>query len=264
MLNSVLTKTLRDKRKTFLWWGLGVTLLLIWYSLMFSSIEGDLSGINQMMESELIKGLLGGSHDLTTPEGWLGAELLPLLGPLIFIVFAVSFATSELTGEEEEGTLDLLLSNPISRTKVLVNKFLAMVLGTTAMGVVFWFGNIIGTSVANMGIPFLSLAQVSFSLVLLGLLFGTLALALGSLTGKRGVCVGVASAVGIASYLLNSMAEIIQGLKPYRPLSVFHYYDGAEVLKTGINPTNAGILLASTVVLFLIGLYGFRRRDIGT
>ncbi len=264
MLNNVLVKTLRDKRKTFLWWGFGVILLTIWYSMMFTAMEGDMSGINQMMESELIKGLLGGAYDLSTPAGWLGAELLPLLGPLIFIVFAVSFATSTLTGEEEKGTLNLLLTNPITRVSVYLQKFFAMTLGVLVMGLVFWVGNIIGTSAANMGLSFVSLAEVSFSLVLLGFLFGTLALALGGLTGKRGISTGVASAVGIVSYLLNSMSEIVQSLKPFQPASVFHYYGGGEVLRNGIDFGDVGILLAGTVVLFVIGIYGFQRRDIGT
>ena len=265
MLKNVLLKTLRDKRKTFLWWAMGVSFMVIWYSMMFTSIEGiDVSAINQMMESELIQGLLGGAYDLTTPEGWLGAELLPLLGPLVFIVFAVSVATSTLTGEEERGTLNLLLTNPITRISVYLQKFFAMTLGILALGLVFWVGNIIGTSAANMGLSFLSLAEVTFSLVLLGMLFGTFALALGGLTGKSGIRKGVAGAVGIGSYLLNSMSEIVGSLEPFRPVSVFHYYGGGDILKNGIDFGDAGIMLAGTVVLFAVGMYGFQRRDIGT
>lgn len=267
MLKNVLVKTLRDKRKTFFWWGLGVTLLTIWYSMMFltlDSLQGDISGINKMMESGLIQGLLGGVYDLSTPIGWLGAELLPLLGPIIFIVFAVSFATSSLIGEEGKGTLNLLLTNPISRASVYLQKFIAMCLGTLALGLVFWIGNIIGTTSANMGLSLVSLGEVTFSLVLLGLLFGSLAMAIGGFTGKSGASTGVASALGIVSYLLNSMSEIVQSLKPFQPASVFHYYGGGEVLQNGIDFGDVGILLAGTVVLFAIGMYGFQRRDIGT
>lgn len=265
MLKNVLLKTLRDKRKKFLWWTAGVTLLLLFYNLMFTSVQGiDLSGINQMMESEVMQGFFGGVYDLSTPEGWLSTELLPLLGPLIFIVFAVSFANSTLTGEEETGTLNLLLTNPISRTTVFLHKFFAMSLGTLALGLVFWIGNIVGTSLAKMGLSFISLAEVTFSLVLLGLLFGTFALALGGLSGNRGMATGVPSAVGIISYLLNSMSEIIPGLEPFRPASVFYYYEGGEVLQNGIDFGDVGILLVGIAVLFAVGLYGFQRRDIGT
>ena len=264
MLKNVLTKTLRDKRKAFLWWGLGVTFMVIWYTMMFTAIEGDISGINQMMESDFVKALLGGTYDLSTPEGWLGAELLPLLGPLIFIVFTVSFSTSSLTGEEETGSLDLLLSNPITRNSVYIQKFLAMILGMITLGVIFWLGTVIGTSAANMALSFLSLAEVTTSLILLGIIFGTFALALGGLTGKRGISTGVASAVGIVSYLLNSMAEIVGGLEKFRPVSIFHYYGGGEVLRNGLEIGNVAIMLAGIVVLLAIGMYGFQRRDVGT
>ncbi|MBS3787080.1 ABC transporter permease subunit [Candidatus Bipolaricaulota bacterium] len=265
MLNNVLLKTLKDKRKTFAWWSLGVTLLVFWYNIMFTTIEGvDVSAINQMMESQFIQGLIGGAYDLTSPEGWLSAELLPLLGPLIFIVFAVSFATSTLTVEEEKGTLNLLLTNPISRLSVYTQKFFALTVGLFSLGLVFWVGNIIGTTSADMGLSFFSLAEVTFSLVLLGLLFGAFSLALGGLTGKDGLSKGIASAVGIISYLLNSMSEIVESLEPFQPVSVFHYYGGGEVLLNGIDFGDVGILLAGTVVLFAVGMYGFQRRDIGT
>lgn len=265
MLKNVLLKTLGDKLKTFLWWALGVSLLVIWYNMMFTTIEGiDVSAINQMMENQFIQGLIGGAYDLTSPKGWLSSELLPLLGPLVFIVFAVSFATSTLTDEEEKGTLNLLLTNPITRVSVYLQKFFAMALGILALGVVFWVGNIVGTSAANMGLSFLSLAEVTFSLVLLGMLFGAFALALGGLTGKSGIVKGVAGAVGIISYLLNSMSEIVGSLEPFRPVSVFHYYGGGDILNNGIDFGNVGILLAGTAVLFAVGMYGFQRRDIGT
>ncbi len=264
MLKNVLVKTLRDKRKTFTWWSLGILFITIWYNMMFTAMEGDMSGINQMMESDLVKALLGGAYDLSTPAGWLSAELLPLIGPIIFIVFAVSFASSSLIGEEEKGTLDLLLANPINRTSVFLQKFSSMTVSLLALGLVFWVGNIIGTSSANMELSILSLAEVTFSLFLLGLLFGAFTLSLGALTGKSGLSTGMASAIGVVSYLLDSMAEIVSGLEAFRPVSVFQYYGGGEVLSSGIKFGDVGILLAAALVLVVLGVYGFQRRDIGT
>ncbi len=264
MLKNVFWKTLRDKRKSFGWWTLGILFITIWYNMMFTAIEGDISGINQMMESDFVKALLGGTYDLSTPAGWLSAELLPLIGPIIFIVFAVSFANSSLMGEEEKGTLDLLLTNPINRSSVYLQKFVAMFAGLLALGFVFWIGNIIGTSFANMELSVLSLAEVTFTLVLLGLLFGTFTLALGALTGKSGLSTGLASAIAVVSYLLDSMAEIVSSLEAFRPVSVFYYYGGGDVLQNGLEAGSIGILTAGSVALFAIGIYGFQRRDIGT
>lgn len=265
MFNNIFLKTLRDKRKALLGWGLGILALSIWYDMLFKVVEGiDLSGMNKLMEMEAMRGLFGGVYDLTTPVGWLAMEMLPLLGPIIFIAFTASFANSELAGEEERGTLDILLSGPISRSSFIIQKFSGMVVGTIFLGAVFWVSHIIGTSAAGMDISYLSLAQVSFSLVLLGLTFGSLALALGGLTGVRNLSVGLVSVVGFVSYLLNSMSEIVDALKPFRPASVFHYYDGAGVLQHGINFFDVGVLLAGILALLLVGLYGFKHRNIGT
>jgi ABC-2 type transport system permease protein len=237
---------------------------MVFYNSMFASFEGSLADFNQIMESNLMKAFLGGSYDLSRPEGWLSAELLPLLGPLIFIVFAVSFASSELAGEEEKGTLNLLLSHPISRTSVFLDKSCALALATLSLGIVFWLTFTITISIVNMGIPFLSVAEVTFSLILLGFLFGALALALGGSTGKRSVVIGVTSAFAIASYLLNSMSEIIPSLEGYRVLSVFYHYGGGTILLSGIKLKSVGILLGIGVLLLFVGLYAFQHRDIGT
>lgn len=227
-------------------------------------LQDTLGSFNQLMENQFMKGMLGGAYDMSTPTGWLSTELIPLLGPLVFIVFSVSFASSSLAGEEEEGTLNLLLTNPVSRVEVYAQKSLALMAGILVLGLYFWLGNIVTTSLANMGLSFLSLAEISFSPVLVGAVFGSFALALGGVTGSREIGTAVASAVGVVSYLVNSMAEVIKALKPFRPAWVFNTYDGAEVLQNGIDFGDVGVMLGVTVVLFAVGTYGFKRRDIGT
>jgi ABC-type transport system involved in multi-copper enzyme maturation permease subunit len=45
-------------------------------------------------------------------------------------------------------------------------------------------------------------------------------------------------------------------------LSVWTYFDGQTVVREGLNPVNVGGLLALVLVLLVVSLWAFERRDI--
>ena len=106
------------------------------------------------------------------------------------------------------------------------------------------------------------LAEATFSAVLLGLMFGTLALAVGSASGNRGLSIGISSAAGVACYFLNALAPISESIEPLRVLSPFYYYIDADPLSNGLNLGHAGVLLALTAIFLAAALVTFDRRDL--
>ena len=66
----------------------------------------------------------------------------------------------------------------------------------------------------------------------------------------------------IGSYFLESLGKVVDALKPFRPIALFHYYDSSAALFEGINWGDIGILLALTALLFSIAVLAFQRRDI--
>tara|TARA_Y100000588_G_scaffold34684_1_gene33572 strand:- start:290 stop:559 length:270 start_codon:yes stop_codon:yes gene_type:complete len=89
LLRNVFLKTLRDQRRALCWWAAGVAAL-------GRTIIGDVT-------------------DLTSPEGYLNSQLYVFMVPLVYLVFTVGRSSGAITGEEELGTLELLLSCPIRR-----------------------------------------------------------------------------------------------------------------------------------------------------
>jgi len=73
---------------------------------------------------------------------------------------------------------------------------------------------------------------------------------------------GVAGALAVAAYFLNSLAPIVDVLEPYRKLSPFYYYIAADPLKNGLNLGHAAVLVGSTAVFFVASLLAFQRRDL--
>jgi ABC-2 type transport system permease protein len=105
-------------------------------------------------------------------------------------------------------------------------------------------------------------AQVTLSSTLLGVLFGALALMLGSAFGKRGLSTGIAGALAIGTYFIYALAPLVEGLEPAEKLSPFYYYIGADPLTNGLDPAHAAVLIGWTAALLAVASVTFEGRDL--
>jgi len=265
MLRNVFLKTLRDQRRAMLWWVISLLALAAYLAVLYPSIANTPS-YNQMLQAwpkEIVASVMGEFPDYSTPEGYMNSTTYFMMVPLLFIAFTAGLGASAIAGEEEHGTLDLLLANPLPRWRLVLDKFAALAVLTWVLGVALWLGLAAGAAAVDMDLDLGRLAAVTLSAVLLGLAFGALALAVGAVTGKRGLSTALASVVGVAAYFINSLAPVVKGLEPYRKLSLLYYYIGADPLRNGLNLGHAAVLVGVTVVLLAVAVLAFEHRDVG-
>ena len=146
MLRNVFLKTLRDQRRSLLWWGIGLVVLAAFTIAFYPSIANapGFDSILDEMPEALARAFLGEVTDLTSPQGYLNSQLFVFFLPLLFLVYAVGKGSSTIAGEEESGTLDLLLSYPLARWRVVLDKFAAIIAITLVLAFVFWLTLVIG------------------------------------------------------------------------------------------------------------------------
>ena len=77
-----------------------------------------------------------------------------------------------MAGEEDGRTLELLLTTPVTRARVVVDKALAMVLGTLGLATLLGVALLAEGSLAGMDLPVGNVAAAMLHLALLGLVFG--------------------------------------------------------------------------------------------
>ena len=236
---------------------------LVAVTLAFYPSMQDMEGLDELTEEmpeALLRAFAGRVTDFTSPVGFLNSQLYVLMVPLLFLVFALAAGSGAIAGEEERGTLDLLLSNPVRRWRVVAEKFVAMMVAITALGFALWLGTALSAKAVGMDIGFGRIAEASLSATLLGMAFGAIALALGCALGKRGLSISLTSALAFAAYFLNAMGPIVDGLN--ERLSPFYYYMGADPLANGLNLSHVGILIGLAAVALAVALATFERRDL--
>lgn len=264
MFRNIILKTLNDRRRSLLFWCIGLILLGV-ILLAFFPVIRDAPFISEYLESfpeEFLALFAGEVTDYTSPEGYLNGELFFLMYPLLMLVFAVGFGSGAIAGEEEKGTLDLLLSNPLQRWRVVLEKYVAMIICTLILIIVFWATMAIGGAIIDMGLNLLRLAAVCFSGFLLAMAFGSVSLAIGCARGKTGIAMGVGGALGVYAYMLNALAPLIEWLEPFQVASPFYYYIDANPLSNGLDPLHAGVLIGISVIFLIVAIVTFERRDL--
>jgi ABC-2 type transport system permease protein len=258
-------KTLRDQRWAILGWSCGlvfISMFLLYFYPFISRASAMLKVLDNL--PPVIKNLVGKNNFMATPEGFLNLQPFSILAPLLFIVFVISKGSDATAGEEERGTLDLLLAQPLPRWRLVLEKFLAQAASLMALSLVFWCGMVVGTRLFGETVSWLRLAQVIFSLFLLGLTFLSMSLAIGCLTGKKKFSLGVSGGFALVTYLINAYAPMVEGLRPFRVVSPFYFYNGQAVLINGLVSSHALVLAGLTVVFFAAALFFFSRRDLSS
>ena len=267
MLRSVLPKTLWDMRRSFVWWSLGLVGLVALMVAVYPTIR-DNPEMNRLVEEypDALKAFIafGGAVDYTSGAGYLGSELFSLMIPLLFLVSAVGNGAGAVACEEERGTLDLLLSNPVTRRRVALEKLGAMTLELAGLGVVLWAALWLGGLPVDLDVSAWHLAAATASAGLLALGFGAIAFMVGAATGHRAVAIGVATAGAVAAYLVNGLAGLVEVLEVPQKLSPFYHYAVGDPLRQGLAVDHSLVLVAITVVAAVVGVAAFERRDLAS
>lgn len=266
LLRSVFLKTVRELRWPVFWTALGLGVLGGYFMWIFEAFTGTID-FQSMLDAfpPAIKALIGGTViDLSSPTGFLNMELYPLILPLVLGGFAIAMGSGATAGEESRGTLDVLLSEPIQRWRVVTEKVLAMVIATAVVAAALLVGIQVGCAVGGTSVAVDRAAGGLVLATLLSLVFGGIALALGCWTGNRPAAIGITGALMVVTYFINALAPLVDGLDRIKGLSPFFYYLDGDPLRNGVDWAHAGMLAAIAVVAYMVALIGFERRDLAS
>jgi len=260
MRRSVFGKTVRDGLRGYAWWSAGIGLLVLLTMSIYPSIR-DNPDLNNAVQDypEAIKAFFGGSLDFRSGAGYLSTELFSFMVPLLFLVYAITAGARAIAGEEESKTLELLVAQPVSRTRLVLEKFAAQAVQIAILAVATFAVTALGARLFDMDVSVSRLGDAALGVYLLGIAHGALAFLGGAATGRRSAAYVLAVTVAVAGYLLNGLGQLVDFLDRWRVLSPFEWY--GDPVRDGLS---AGSVLLALLAVAAVGasIPGFSRRDI--
>jgi ABC-2 type transport system permease protein len=260
---TVFRKHLADNRRGFLGWALAITAIAAMYSSMWP-VLGASSGLATAIDS-FPQTMRDAFHleDYGTAAGYFGSTVFGLLVPILLAVFAVAAGTKAIAGDEEAGTLDLVMAHPVGRARLAASRWLAVLAAIVLVGAMLLLVELaIRIPAKFSAISMADLAATAFQLVLFGFCFASIAFGIGACTGRRIYAMVGGAYVTVAAYLSYSFLPQIKGLHWIQYCSPFYWYLGGEPLRNGIQWTHCGLLVGLGLVFAAVGIRGFDRRDL--
>jgi ABC-2 type transport system permease protein len=264
---SVLRQMVRRRRAAVLWWSLGligaVALLAAAYPTVRDNTELDRTFAGLPPGVQGLLGL-GGANAITSPIGYLNSQFFSNLLPVMLLVFAVGLAAWTIGGDESAGTLELLIANPVSRSRVALERagglvFLLAVLAAVCAGAMVAVAQASGLS---RGLSAERMVAATVACALLALTFAALAFAVGSSTGNPRMAVAVASVAAAAGYLVEGLGQQVTALRAVQAASPWHWLLSSDPLRNGLVWRSWALPLAVATALIAVGVIRFARRDL--
>jgi ABC-2 type transport system permease protein len=263
VFRNVYLKSLYDGRRGMIGWSIAIAVLVLLECALWPSVRDmpDLAELYKSFPEQLRK--FFNLEAMTTGAGFLNAELFTLLLPSLFLVYGIGHGARAIAGEEERGTLELLVVTPVSGARIVLDKALALATSITALGLVLFAATLVGSLSFGLGISAADAASGGLAMTLLGLEYGVLALAVGALTARRTIAIAFSASAATAAYVVYAAGLILPRFESWQPYSPIY-----QAFHNG--PLGAGLqlsylwLLAGSALLLALALPTLDGRDIST
>lgn len=264
MSTVMLRRAMRDLWRTALWYGLGMAVFALFIVVYYRSFSDNADALQQLLDT-FPEGLLVafGVTDLTTLPGFVGAEFLNLIWPLIMAVFVIMAGAAVVAQEVERGTAELWLSVPEPRSRLLLGKLVALLGAVVCLVLITLLSIKIGALLIDEPLGLGPLAATGVVMLAFSVAVGGYTVLLSSVTNERSKPAGIAAAITLGFYLLWLLGSLSERWSWLEKLSIFTPYRPTEAL------ASATLSLPGVLILFAIGLLGsaaavvlFARRDV--
>jgi len=249
---------LHERRRSLLSWGLPIGLWSAFVVAIYPSVEDALAKAVASYPEALKQAF--GIAELTSVEQYLNAEMLSLIVPLAVGYLAVRSIASGLSGAAESGRLDVLLSAPVSRRRLVAAGFSATAVELAAVLAASVLIAMLGSLLAGAGLSFGSALAGYAGVWPLAMLFAALGIVVSGWSLHTPVVTGSVAGVLVAMYVADLVGRLDAGLDWIRYGSVFRYYGRA--IEDGIDPVAFLGVTAVAVAVAALGALLFDRRDL--
>jgi len=208
-MNAIFRYALLRWRGQIIGWGVALAALALLVASLYDAalqMRAQLEQLLDTMPPELMM-FVGGVDRVFSPAGFLDTRFFSMM-PLLLGVFAVLIGSGLIAGDEENGTLDLILAHPERRLDLIVGRWLAFCVALLGILCSGWLGLIIASSFTSIKFGWLDMAMPFVSLFGILSWFGGLALLLSMIMPSRRLAASLTGLILAASYFITTFARI--------------------------------------------------------
>jgi beta-exotoxin I transport system permease protein len=237
-------------------WGMLIPVIYVNFSQVFKELANSGAFPRELMNF--------GSGSLFTLPGALTLGLQHPIAIAFVGIFAAGSTVGAIAGEREGGTLEVLLSRPISRRTLYVTVATAVATLVAIVLLALLAGQLIGVAIQGVGDE-LDLAQmplVFLNGVMLWVAFAAFGLAASVSFDRRGPALGLTLAYLLVNYFLEILGSLWRDVAWSQQYSLFHHFNPGNILTGKADPADFVILAAAIVLPVAYALAVFPRRDL--
>lgn len=252
---------IRAQRRSLLMWSVALAGVSALYIGIYPAMGGgeEMAALVESLPEAMVTAF--GYDQIGTPGGWLTSTVYGLLGPVLLLVFAIGTGARLIAGQEEDGTLELELASPVGRRRILGERMAALWLDITLLVAVITAVAYLLVEMLDMEVGLVEILAGSTGMLLLVVGFGTVALAVGAVTGRRAVALGAAAGLAVVSFIFDAIGPTIEA-DWMTAVSPFSWYLGESPLTNGFDLAGLGLLALVPLVATFVAFAAFDRRDL--
>ena len=274
----------RDRLVSTVAWTVGVVFTVVATAAFYPSLaklsgDGDGGSTGDSSSAAMASLLgLGQGIDPTSPLGYLWIALYANVYPWMLMALGVVLGVAAIAGDEDTGTLEYLLSRPVTRSAVVLARYLGMLTILGLVAVLSGLSLVIsypmfgldeavtttapdGTTTTSPGATAADAFNGTLSSFAVAAGLAGFAFLLGAVLGRKGLALGLATGVGLGGYIFYTLSNMTDSLEPLTWISPWRWYVADAMLVKGLT-WNVALPFVTALVGLAVGWWGFLRRDL--
>ena len=259
---TVLKHELRQGWKSLAIWTLAIGFFVVICVSMYPEMKGEMEDVSDMFSSMGAFTAAFGMDRLNfgTLIGFYAIECGNILG-IGGAFFAAILGITALAKEEKERTAEFLLSHPISRTKIITEKWIAVLVQIVVLNTLVFLMSIASITCIDEKVPWEEITYLHFAYFLVQVVLAGICFGISAFIRSSGIGVGI----GIATvmYFINIVANITESAKDLKYITPFGFAEGADIIaNVDLDWKMVAINLAFAVIGVVAAYWKYCKKDI--
>jgi len=257
---NLLRHELQSRTSAVIGWSIGLILFGAMYISIYPEMESQMAGLADLSIYQAMGIAIG------TIEDYIGSTVI-LFFPILLCIYGIITSTGTLAGEEDNGTLELVLAMPMYRWQIVAVKALAIGVVAFLILLISGLGNVLVLNAVKASVEVditggqllravLNGWPITMAFMMMGMFFG-------AYLPNRRVAAMLITVILVASYFGENLGGMVASLEFIKPYSLFTYFDSsAAVFSQGVNPGDFWLLIGVAAVFFGLTVLSFNRRNV--